>query len=177
MKKLSYYALLTLLTSGMLFSCKKDDAPDDEEELITSVILTFTPDGGGTPVSFSWRDILLSGTPEIDTILLSPNATYSLRVAFLNEAENPAENVTEEIEEEDDEHQIFYLPTPISLMELSYLDQDEKGLPVGLSMRVQTGDAGAGNLRVVLKHAPGIKDGNLATGSTDVDVVLPVKIQ
>jgi hypothetical protein len=176
MKKLGFNLLMALFVAATLVGCKKDDGPDDEGELITTVLLTFTPAGGGASSTFAWRDIDLSGNPEIQPISLSAGTVYTLSVEILDETKNPAEDITEEIEEEDDEHQIFYFSNPGSLLTLTYQDEDAAGLPVGLSMRAVAGPAGSGTLRAVLKHAPGIKDGQFATGSTDFDVTFPVTL-
>jgi hypothetical protein len=176
MKKFSFYFVLTALATLSLVSCKKDDAPDDENELITTVLLTFTSEEGGVSSTFAWRDLNLSGSPSIETINLSAGIAYTLTVSVLDETKNPAEDITEEIEEEDDEHQIFFFANPGGLMSLDYLDTDKNDLPVGLKMRVVAGSTGNGTLRAVLKHAPGTKDGQFATGSTDFDVIFPVVI-
>jgi hypothetical protein len=152
--------------------CKKDDPePDDENELITTVVLTFSKTGEPDAV-FRWKD--LSGVKTIDTIKLKASSVYNLKTTFLDESKSPVEDITEEIEEEEDEHQVFYLSSPAGLITFEYKDIDKKGLPVGLSMGSTTSTPAVGSLRVVLKHAPGIKDGNFATGSTDADVTFPV---
>lgn len=176
MRKPGIYLLMVIFVAATLISCKKDDGPDDENELITTVLLTFTPAGGGASSTFAWRDIDMSGNPEIETISLSASTVYTLSIAILDETKTPAEDITEEIEEEDDEHQIFYFSNPGGLLTLEYQDQDAAGLPVGLNMRAEAGAAGSGTLRTVLKHAPGTKDGQFATGSTDFDVTFPVTL-
>jgi len=176
MKKLGFNLLMVIFLAATVVSCKKDDGPDDENELITTVLLTFTSDGGGVSQTFAWRDIDMSGSPVIQPISLTAGTMYTLSVEILDETKNPAEDITEEIEEEDDEHQIFYFSNPGGLLTLEYQDQDANGLPVGLKMRVVAGAAGTGTLRAVLKHAPGIKDGQFGTGSTDFDVTFPVTL-
>jgi hypothetical protein len=172
MKHLRYLFAIALGGMISLSGCKKDDPkPDDENELITTVVLTFSKTGEPDRV-FRWKQ--LSGTTTIDTIKLSASAVYNLKTTFLNEAEDPVEDITEEIEEEDDEHQIFYFSSPSNLITLEYQDADENSLPVGLNMRATTGSAATGTLRVVLRHQPGAKDGTFGPGSTDADVTFPV---
>lgn len=172
MKHLLYLFAIALGGMISLSGCKKDDPePDDENELITTVVLTFSKTGEPDAV-FKWKE--LSGTTTVDTIKLSASAVYELKATFLNEAETPVEDKTEEIKEEDDEHQVFYFSSPSGLITLVYQDADKNSLPVGLSMRATTGSAANGTLRVVLRHQPGVKDGSFGPGSSDADVTFPV---
>ena len=176
MKKHFSFAMMALMSIAIFSGCKKDETPDDENELITTVQLCFNPVSGGDVLVYEWNN--LSGTPEIDSILLDASTDYSIEISFFDESKTPVDDITEEIADEDDEHQIFYILNPASLANITVLDEDENGLPVGLAANVSTGStAGNGTLRVVLKHAPGTKDGNLATGSTDVDVIFPISIR
>ena len=166
---LTWMLLLGIIT---LSGCKKDDPkPDDENELITTVQLIFKKDGSPDKI-FTWS--ALSGTATADTIQLEDGEVYEMQVKFLDESKTPVKDITEEVAEEDEDHQIFYFPNPSPLLTLTYQDADANSLPVGLNMRVVTGDSGSGTMRVVLKHAPGEKDGNISTGTTDADITLPV---
>jgi len=52
------YLLLTFLAGSLLItSCKDDPEPPNEEEIITTVMYTLTPDGGGTSVTMSFEDL------------------------------------------------------------------------------------------------------------------------
>ena len=153
-----------------------DDAsnPDEgnEEELITTVNLTFTPMGGGTAVVASFNDSDGDGgeAPTIDDIELVTASNYTLAIEFLNELESPAEDITEEIEEEAEEHQIFItgdVDGPASdsaapLVSHSYADVESDygpnsegdDLPVGLSNDIAGVSAGTGTLTLTLRHLP-----------------------
>jgi hypothetical protein len=176
---------------------------DNEEEVITTVELTFTPQGGGTALTFSWADPEDDGSPVIDTIVLSDADDYDLTVRFLNELEEPAENITEEIEEEDDEHQVFIFGDAVEgpgtgtnadkLVTHAYDDTDGDGNPVGLSNTIVTDATGTGDFRLVLRHLP-VEDGTalkvadlaatLASdgvtglpGDSDADVTFPIEVE
>jgi hypothetical protein len=182
----------TLLVATMLLSgCDKDDPePVNEEELVTTVALSFQRlDDNGNPTGdaqvFRWKDMDGDGpnAPVIDQISLAANAKYLLTLQFLNESENPVEDVTEEIEAEKDDHQLFFQPAPASLMTIIYADTDNNGTPVGLRNAVSTTAAGSGTLKVTLIHepvktAPGVAAGNIANagGETDIEVEFPVTI-
>ena len=99
-----------------LNACKKDDLPDvEEEELITTISLTFTNINSPSDVrTVTWRDLDGDGgnAPIITPLTLQPNAVYNVSVtSLLNETETPAEDVKEEVEEEKDEHLFVYKTT------------------------------------------------------------------
>lgn len=167
-------------------ACEKDD-PDipNEEELITTLIYTLTPDGGGTAVEFRFTDLDGDGgdAPVISNGTLAANTTYSGAVTLLNEAETPAENITEEVEEEDEEHQLFFTVTTANAT-VAYVDADADGNPVGLATTLTTTGASTGTLMVTLRHEPdkaatGVSGGDIANagGETDIEVIFDVTIQ
>lgn len=184
MKKLSL--LITLFSTILIFTaCKKDPEEVVDEEVITTLTYTLTPDSGGTPVILSFRD--LDGdegnAPTITGGTLAANETYSGVMDLLNESETPAEEVTEEIEEDDDHHQFFFQST-VSGLNVSYDDEDEDGNPVGLKTNLATGAAGSGTLTIILRHEPdksasGVADGNIenAGGETDIEVEFDIDVQ
>lgn len=150
-----------------LVACGSDVTDPDggnEEEQITTVTLTFTPDTGPT-VEAKWNDPDGEGgaAPTADDITLTVGSTYTVTLRFLNELETPAENITAEIEEEDDEHQVFFTGSVVegpaatnagaSLLH-SYGDMDAGGLAVGLTNTVVARSAGNGTLTVTLRHLP-----------------------
>ncbi|MBV6646441.1 MAG: hypothetical protein KI790_13380 [Cyclobacteriaceae bacterium] len=96
----------------MLFvSCSDDDDPpkENEEEVITDVTLTFTPAGGGSPLTFTATDPDGEGVQDIrpdGDIALAPNTTYTLNITLFNDIE--VEDVTEEIQNEATAHQFFF---------------------------------------------------------------------
>lgn len=178
-------ALLPLLFAT---SCSEDDdnvpeQPENEEELITTVVLTFT--SGSDNVTATWQDLDGPGgnNPIVDSLNLDTNATYSVKVQFLNEQENPAEDITTEVLEEGVEHQVFFLADASLPINVSYNDSDDNGNPIGLSNNANTAGSGSGNLEVILRHKPdknaaGVSDGLIenAGGETDVQVQFPVII-
>ncbi len=109
MKTGAFYALLTLAMLG----CSDDDTTPEiinEDELITTVILTLTPDSGDQVV-LTTIDLDGDGPDEPVTTVVgsfSENTQYQGAVQFLNETEDPAEDITQEVIEEADEHQVFY---------------------------------------------------------------------
>lgn len=171
--------LLAIAASLTFVACNSDDdnTPDpvNEEELVTTLILTLTPDGGGQTVTFTSQDLDGDGpgAPELSIAgELTANTTYSGTIIFLNESEDPAENITIEVIQEADEHQVFYIPGGGLNLTPTYLDGDGNGNPLGVLMGFETGEGSFGNLTIVLRHEPNKpNDGSLgdAGGETDIE--------
>ena len=192
--------LVLLAASALLMTSCDDEDPEKEDvpELITKVTLTFTPVGGSSPtVTATATDPDGEGVNDLAVdgpINLASTNTYVLTIGLTNELANPGENgfdVAEEVEEEGDEHmfffgwtgEVFFIPDGNGNIdnradEVSYQDEDENGLPLGLITRWTTSTASSGNFRVILKHQPGVKtatsDAN--TGETDVDVTFVINV-
>ncbi len=173
------------LVSALFVSCSDDDdTPDpvNEEELITTMTITLTPQGGAGDITLQTQDLDGDG-PNAPVITVSgplaASTTYTGSIVLLNETENPAENITLEVAEEDDEHQFFYVTTG-SITGVTYTDQDGNGNPVGLSFELTTGAAGAATLQATLRHEPKKpNDGTLADagGETDITETFNVTVQ
>lgn len=131
------------------------DGEGNDQEVITTVRLTFTPDGGEA-FTASFADPENDGSPTIDPITLTEGVSYGLSVAFLNELESPAEDITEEVADEADQHQVFFTGDALTgaLVSHVYDDEDGGGLPIGLSNTLSADAAGSGDLVVTLRHLP-----------------------
>lgn len=188
MKTIKYLSILAI-TAIAFNSCSSDDdapAPVNEEEVITTVIVTFTPQGGGTTVTLTSQDLDGDGPDAPIPTISGPfngGTVYNGSVQFLNELGTSVEDITLEVAEEDDEHQVFYSVTN-GLGTFQYTDSDADGNPVGLSFTFATNDNAAvenGILTVVLRHlpvksAPGVRDGDItnAGGESDAEVSFEV---
>lgn len=188
MKKINLLALL-FISVLTLNSCSKNNddlEPVNEEEVITTLEATFTPQGGGTSIVLTSQDLDGDG-PNAPVVTVSgdfaANTTYNGVLRVLNETESPAENITLEVEEEGVEHQFFYSVTN-NLMSFIYGDSDDNGDPIGIEFTASTTTAGTGNLTVTLRHEPakgaaGVNSGDItnAGGETDIAVTFPVTVQ
>ena len=179
MKTCSMYALLAIAMLG----CSDDDTPDviNEEEVITTVILTLTPESGDQVV-LTTQDLDGDGPDEPVTITtgsFNENTQYQGAVRFLNETETPAEEITTEVIEEADEHQVFYTVSSGLNITTTYQDADSNGNPLGVSITLETGAASAGNLTVTLRHEPVKPNDGLdsAGGETDITTTFDVTIE
>jgi hypothetical protein len=180
-RKLTYIMLFG--TAALFTQCKDAGeavTPDDENELITSVTLSFKDAATGTTTSFSYKDADGDGGSQptrFDTVSLKANTEYTLTVEFLDESKSPVDNITEEIAKESDEHLLIYTPSPATLLTYTYGDKDVNNYPIGLTGTAKAGTAGLGTLKVQLRHQPGAKNGTPTPGSDDVnlDFILQVK--
>lgn len=189
MKKLRT-SLLALTVIASLASCSDDDKPTivNEEEVITTVTATLTPENGSTPIVLTSRDLDGDG-PDAPIVTASApfaaGVTYNGTVTFLNELASPAENITAEIFEESDEHQLFFQQTGGPLGTFTYADADVNAHPIGLSFVYKAAESAAtGTLTITLIHEPNKSGTNVpagditnAGGSTDAEVTFPVTIQ
>ncbi|EDM42887.1 hypothetical protein SCB49_11342 [unidentified eubacterium SCB49] len=183
MKNLKFIIPTLLLTIVMASCSSDDDTPEavNEEEVITSVIVTLVSDSG--TVTLSSIDLDGDGPNEPEVIVtgnLKAETTYAGAVQFLNATEIPVENITEEVEEEADEHQVFYIPGGDFDATVTYGNFDENGNPLGTVFSLETGVAATGTLNVTLRHQPTKpNDGTLADagGETDVSVNFPVTVE
>jgi hypothetical protein len=184
--KLNFLSTLSFLFLLSFVACDKDDPEvPNEEEVITTLNITLTPEGGGTAVVLSYQDLDGdgSGEPVITGGDLLANQVYNGSLELLNETEDPAEDITVEVAEEDLDHQFFF-SSSISDISFSYSDMDADGNPVGLNFTLSTGNAASGTISVNLVHEPikdasGVSDGDItnAGGESDIDVDLPVNVQ
>ncbi len=186
MNKLFFYPALFLGFTLLITGCAKDPDPVNESELITSVTMTWTPQGSGAPVLFQFKDLDGPGgaAPTIISGALDANATYTVSMALLNEAVTPAININQEILDEGPEHQFFFATTQGISLSFSYDDTDTNGAPIGLETTMLTGAAATGKLQVTLRHgldkgAAGVAQGDItnAGGETDLQVEFDLVIQ
>jgi predicted small lipoprotein YifL len=190
MKNLTNNILQVLAAILLVFSlsnCGDDEPvePPNEEELITTVNVTFSPTAGSA-VTMKFYDADGEDGPTNPVITggsLISNTEYSVSLELLNESETPSEDVTEEIEEEDEDHQFFFQVSAALKLTHSYDDQDGNGNPVGLTNKITTGASSSGTLTLTLRHeadksASGVAAGDItnAGGETDIEVTFDVTI-
>ena len=189
MKNINNLFLSFLVASVVLTSCDKDEPEDpvipNEEEVITTLILTLNPENGGDPIVFSFRDLDGDGgdSPISTSPTLDSNTVYIGSLELLNEIANPPEDITVEILEEAEEHQFFFQST-VPGVSVEYNDLDANQNPIGVSSIITTGGFGNGTLKVTLRHEPdksaaGVAEGDIANagGETDIEVVFDVLVQ
>lgn len=179
-------SLTLVFFSGLLFTaCSSDDdipAPVNEEEVITTMTVSLSPDGGGTPIILKTVDLDGDGpNPPVITVSgnLMAGSTYNGSIVLLNETVSPADNITEEVEEEADEHQFFYTVGSGLDVTTEYTNFDGDGNPLGTEFTLTAGVAGSGTLTFTLRHEPKKPNTGLvdAGGETDIAASFSVIIE
>jgi hypothetical protein len=181
------YSILFLQMALLVSSCEKDPQIPNEEELITTLLYTLTPQSGADSleVIFSFRDLDGDGglEPEIIQGRPQPNTAYNGLIQLFNESVSPAINITNEILDEGKEHQFFYTFSDVDVT-LTYADEDDDQNPIGIATSLTTGDPGDGIFTVTLRHLPdkfaaGVKNGDItnAGGETDIEITFPLIIE
>lgn len=176
------------ITALFISSCSSDDdAPVliNEDEVITTVMAEFTPQGGGTTVTLTSRDLDGDG-PNAPVVTVSgpfmAGTVYNGAVTFLNELASPAENITQEVQEEGTEHQVFIQQAGLGTV--TYADQDANGNPIGVAFTFTAAQQPAtGIMTITLRHEPnktaeGVAGGDItnAGGSTDAEVTFATEV-
>jgi hypothetical protein len=197
----------TVLLLFVLVACDSTDPSDDpvgsEQEVISDVVLTLTPDDGSAPVTAT---AVFTEDGELDVqnaaldLALASEMTYTGTIAFTNRfASDPDEqDISAEVRAEAAEHQVFYVPLGdlASVVQIDYADDEaayasefadaslaRPGVPVGLVFTLTT-SAGTsttnGDLRVVLGHYDERPKGEAETVDVvperDVDVTFRVTL-
>jgi hypothetical protein len=179
MSSIRHRSLTALAATLVALAACGDGADQHDVELITTVTLSFIPEGGGPASDFVFDDPDGDGgaPPTVDPITLTA-ATYDLTVQFENRLEDPPEDITEEVADEADQHQVFLTgdavdgpaaDNPGAPLAHTYADQDRVGLPLGLTSRI-TATPGTGTLTVTLRHLPPVNDVAVKTATLAAEV-------
>ena len=184
MKNYTLYTFICLI--GLLTtSCSDDNTPPsqiDEEELITTLVVTLNSNTGQT-IILSSQDLDGDGPNEPTVSVSGPlnvATTYNGVIELLNETESPAEPIHEEVAAESEELQFFYTQSANLGVITQYLDFDGNGNPLGLTFSLSTSSAGQGTMTFTLRHEPLKPNDNTlsgAGGETDISVTFPITIE
>lgn len=188
MNQFSKWSLMLLGSATLLLTaCDKEDGiEENEEEVITTVQLSFAPVGGGTTAVYKYEDLDGPGgsNPVVDPIVLVPNKTYNVTLQLLNKSANPVEDITVEVAEESASHRFYYTPSAGSNITISNLNNDSNGTPLGITSTWVTTAAATGSVRVTLRHYPGNPPNkeagdlvNSSKSSTDIEVDFITRVQ
>ncbi|MEN9281789.1 MAG: hypothetical protein RL594_724 [Bacteroidota bacterium] len=176
---------LAVVSTGLIgTSCDHLSDPHDhsqDHDAVTTVTLTLVAQGTTDTTRVTWEDLdgVGGNNPNrIDTLFVKPGAVYFGTVQFENRAESPVKNITEEVLQDANEHQIFYAVSN-SLGQITVLDKDGRGLPLGLTFSMATTIATTavpGALTISLYHfgTESSKNGTDPADETDVEVTFPL---
>jgi len=176
MKTINFLFSMSFL-SLLITSCSGDDnnpEPVNEEEVITTMTVTLTPQEGGAAITLQSQDLDGDG-PNAPVVTVSgnlaSNTSYDGTIVLLNETETPAEDITEEVAEEAEDHQFFFNVAGGLDATASYEDLDGDGNPLGIEFTLSAGGAGNGTLTITLRHEPKKpNDGSLADAGGETDI-------
>ncbi|MCS6934889.1 MAG: hypothetical protein NZM35_07045 [Chitinophagales bacterium] len=164
----------------MTHSCKPKDHDHHEHDAIVRVQLLLTDTATKTPAGyFVWSDpdgIGGNNPTQIDTIKLNANSVYSGTIRLYAQHDGHEHEITSEIVEQKNDH-LFVYKNIFGELTIYITDRDDKNLPVGLQTIWVTGNISGGQVNIVLRHQPGVKNGTEAPGDTDIDVVFPLVIK
>jgi hypothetical protein len=170
----------------IITSCKKENAEEEnnDNELITTVLVSVREKDAVETQEFSWRDIDGAGgaDPVIETISLLPGKIYEVQLGVLDESQGTAVGITDEIAEESDVHRFYFTSSPGLGITAANLDKDDNNLPAGLNSTWTTKAAGTGTMAITLRHYPnGGKEEtdpvNSSKSTTDAEVIFPVEVK
>jgi hypothetical protein len=182
---------IAVVAALAITGCKKDEdvtlAPPivNQEELITTMVLSFDGQAGATDkeLRFTDADGDGGGAPVFDLDTLQAASNYNVSILLLNATANPVDTISNEVLAEGVDHQFFFQPTGANIT-FAYADTDANGAPIGLQTTMATGAASVGTLKVILRHEPnksgaGVSAGDItnAGGETDIEVEFPLVIQ
>lgn len=163
-----------------LFSCKKKDNPQPENQLegINKLTMTFSPAGGGSPLLFSISDADgPGGNPPVTVVpVLAKNIVYTVTIKTFVINNGVESDDTQEISNEGTAHQFFFQTSGGLAATFAYADTDSNGKPIGLISTCNSGSsASSGSLKVILKHqldkfAAGISISNVGNAGGDTDI-------
>jgi len=179
MRKKNLYFTLAFLMMLSIVGCKKDPVDPNESELITTVRVKLTEKSSGAQSLFEFKDLDGVGgaaPSKFDEIILAKGKVYDCAIQLLNESKTPADDITLEVTAEGVDHQI-YLTASNALVAVSNLNNDAKGLPLGVtSTWTAAAAAGTGTFNVTLKHKPGVKAAGDPVSKGETDIAIDFKL-
>ncbi|HEA21344.1 hypothetical protein LCGC14_1422320 [marine sediment metagenome] len=186
--KILKIAAIPFLTALLSTACSSDDngnIPEivNEEEVITTMTVTLSPEDNGADIILSKTDLDGDG-PNMPVFNVSGNltsgTTYTGSIELLNETVTPAENITDEVKEESEEHQLFYTSDDNLDVTTVSVDNDSDGNLLGTEFTLTAGAASTGTLTFTLRHEPKKpNDGTLtdAAGETDAEASFSITVE
>ncbi len=158
-KKLLRVGAFMIIAATLFTACKKDPVTEtNEEEVITTMVVKLTPQGGGAVLEYTFDDPDGPGgsAPTQQEIVLAPNKKYDTEIILLNKTVNPVDTISNEVEEEAEAHRFYLEPTGGVNLTVDGLSTDDNGLPLGLKSVWTTDAASTGKIQITLRHYPAV---------------------
>ena len=185
-KQFMKIALGILVSSAVITSCEKDEMEENDNEVITTMKLTFVPAGGGATLTYQFDDADGPGgaVPTQQEIVLAPSKSYAVTLQLLDKTKTPVADITTEVAAEADAHRFYYEPTAGTNITVSGLNNDGNGVPLGITSTWASGAVATGKIKITLRHYPGTPPGkaagdlvNSTKSDSDIEVEFNTKIQ
>ena len=185
-KYINYFLILVIANTVFLTACKKfEPGENNEEEVITTLNLYFTPVTGGPALIYGFDDADGPGgnVPVQSEIVLSANTQYDVKIELLNKTVSPADTITNEVSEEAEAHRFYYTSSAGNNITVTNFDSDANGSPLGINSLWETDNASTGTMTITLRHYPGTPPDkqtadpvNSPKSSTDINIIFSTKI-
>ena len=176
LRNITWLFTIALLLPG----CLKDKLGEaNQEEVITTLNLKFTPVGGGSTLISGFDDPDGPGgnAPTQNIISLARGVVYNVEIELLDKTAIPAADITAEVLGESEAHRIYYETAGAAAFTISNLDVDVNSVPLGVKSRWTSSIAGTGTVKVTLRHYPGTPPGKESSdpvsspkSGTDIEV-------
>jgi len=179
--------------------------PNPQEVITTMKVLIFNgtvtttyqfkdPDGDVGSLSGFYGPGTASTSTQADSVInLVASKNYTVNLLLLDETKTPVDTISKEVLAEGADHMFFFnQASPIGAvpntslnitgtnLTIKYLDNDGATTPraIGLTTEWITGmmTTTKKELKITLRHQPGVKNGTYAPGETDVEIPFKIKI-
>ena len=171
---------LVLIGSLIWISCGGDDDSGDSK-ITTTLTVIFDPLSSGPTESFSYSD-----TDSIDDIVISLSTIYNIKLNIERDSAGTLTDVDQLISDNAEQYQIFYVvdppDSPTIIANLSYLDADVNGLPIGLNVSATTLGAGDKTFTITVKKIEGgksaqdIDDPDSSPGTVEIEAIFNLTV-
>ena len=180
-RQLVFLISLVLIGSLILGSCGGDDDNGDSK-IITTLTISFDPLSPGSTETFSYSD-----ADSIDDIVISQTTIYNIKLSIERDSAGTLLDVDQQISDNAVQYQIFYTITPPDaptvIANLSYLDADVNGLPIGLNVSATTLGAGDKTFTITVKKIEAgksadatIDDPNSSPGTVEFEAIFNLAV-
>ena len=176
---------LFLVASLLMASCSDDPQSTNEEEVITTVIVTLDPvevedEAEGEVVTLSWDDTNLDAIVDDAEVIVSgplvEDETYDASIQMLNRSVDSEVDITKEIAKEAEDHIFCFTVSGVKIA-VTNRSEDKNGLPVGITSTWTTTTLSSGTVNITLRHQPGLKTGDCpGAGDTDASITFTVSV-
>ena len=175
-----FFLSFVLMGSLIWASCGGDD--DGEVKIITTLTISFDPLSPGSTEIFTYSD-----ADEIDDIVISQSTIYNIKLNIEQDSAGTLIDVDQLISDNAVQYQIFYTVdppgAPTIIANLSYLDADVNGLPIGLNVSATTLGAGDKTFTITVKKIKGnksdlttIDDPDSSPGTVEIEAIFNLTV-